>query len=500
MTPYTHESDSTLVELCRRGEQAAYEELVTRYERAVKGTACKMLGNRTVAEDASQDAFLSAWIHLGKLRDPARFGPWVCAIAKNQAKRLAARERQSVPDLPLHELENLDLEGSERESGIAAALARADDYAELYHAVDALSETLRETVRLHYFEGLSVKDIAAQLSVAEGTVKWRLSEGRQQLRKEYGMMEHKTENTAGSLSDRVMQSVKSWEALTLEARQGYTRELENGWEALVDVRPAAREAVTVAETPRERRHAHMAAEVMERIMDTDPEINPAYTEKGRWNFFEYERITREGGEIKVSDDRRYSFEWKEMWGDVDDRHPLLHSFFDAILYDGLGCIWSDEWEDGYRLPTLARAWTETIAEDIRVSGGETVITPAGTFEGCRHLSFFEHYGNAGAAYCHGLHHYWFADGIGIVQYMHAVADGREIVWHLTHCDGIGTGYFPLEDGLFRRYEPTSLPAGWHGSVEYTVDASEADGSIVLFRNTLGTQDREAYEADLKKAN
>ncbi len=53
------------------------------------------------------------------------------------------------------------------------------------------------------------------------------------------------------------------------------------------------------------------------------------------------------------------------------------------------------------------------------------------------------------------------------------------------------GYFPVEDALFRRYEPQNLTNGWHGSVEYTFDKDEIDA--VIFKNTLGTRDREYIE-------
>jgi len=88
MTIYNDKKDDTLVELTLLGNEKAYEELVRRHEKAVLGTAYKVTENRYSAEDASQDAFVSAWVNLDSLRDRKKFGSWVCSIAKNHARNL----------------------------------------------------------------------------------------------------------------------------------------------------------------------------------------------------------------------------------------------------------------------------------------------------------------------------------------------------------------------------------------------------------------------------
>ena len=80
--------------------------------------------------------------------------------------------------------------------------------------MDALTEKIRETVKLHYYEELSVAEIAQKLSLPAGTVKWRLSEGQKQLRKEFGVMEKYNESE--TIVERVMRQV---EALKLLAKQ-----------------------------------------------------------------------------------------------------------------------------------------------------------------------------------------------------------------------------------------------------------------------------------------
>lgn len=86
MNEHFNRNDETLVELTLLGDGTAYEELVTRHQRAVKGTAYKVTKNKFSAEDASQDAFVSAWMNLCELRDGSKFGSWVCSFAKKLRK------------------------------------------------------------------------------------------------------------------------------------------------------------------------------------------------------------------------------------------------------------------------------------------------------------------------------------------------------------------------------------------------------------------------------
>ena len=205
MTKYSDMSDETLVELCLLGDSGAFEELVLRHEKAVMGTAEKVTGSRFTAEDASQDAFVSAWMRLDSLRDRSKFRPWVCAIAKNCAMALVTRYRSVVPDISLHLVENEEM--ADNPDPELSALISSESDEELHALVDALGEKRRETIRLHYFEGYSVAEIADLLSVPVGTVKWRLAEGRKQLRKGYGIVE-KEYNENETLVSRVMRQVE----------------------------------------------------------------------------------------------------------------------------------------------------------------------------------------------------------------------------------------------------------------------------------------------------
>ncbi len=215
---YKDTKDGALVEMTLLGNENAYEELVTRHEKSVHGTAYKVTGNKYSAEDASQDAFVSAWMKLDTLREKDKFGPWVCSIAKNCARNIVTHYSCAAADISLDVLVYADDGDEDNELKNILDLAKANETEQkekLREAVDALSEKIREAVKLHYFEELSVAEIANTLSLPVGTVKWRLSEGRKLLRKEYGVME-KSYNENENIVQRVMRQV---EQLKLWARK-----------------------------------------------------------------------------------------------------------------------------------------------------------------------------------------------------------------------------------------------------------------------------------------
>ena len=85
---YSEQNDAMLVALTLTGDQNAFEALVLRWEKAVLASANAITHNPYMAEDAAQDAFVSAWVNLDSLRDREKFGSWVCSIAKNHARNL----------------------------------------------------------------------------------------------------------------------------------------------------------------------------------------------------------------------------------------------------------------------------------------------------------------------------------------------------------------------------------------------------------------------------
>ncbi len=259
--------------------------------------------------------------------------------------------------------------------------------------------------------------------------------------------------------------------------------IDRTYYTLIDVREALARAKELAVTKRQKTNIKVAEEVMLRILDSDEKMNPNYREKGRWNFYEKYDVGKNDGKVFFSQIEH--FEWKNMQNCSPEGYKVLYSFFDLMVsYCKMG-YFSDEWIPGF---------TKEESKEFKffkVLDNETVITPAGSFDNCRHISFEL----AQNDYFGGQSECWYALGIGFVKFVHKSGDNINAVWSLTSYDGIGEGYFPTSDGLFRRYEPENLGEGYHASLEYTFDSDES--GTVLFRNAYGTQDRADYEKILQ---
>ncbi len=285
----------------------------------------------------------------------------------------------------------------------------------------------------------------------------------------------------------------SWHGKMLQVGNEYWLKEGNTYK-LADVSQPLARVAQLAQTKREKIHTAIATNVMERIFATDPDFNPGYTEKGFWNFFEKGDIVAQNGKVFFSNSRVDAFEWKDSIRG-NEGWKVLYSFLYDILYDAVECLWDDNWIPGYHKEKDIDGWYGKDRLIFDVLDNEKVTTRAGVFAHCRHIHFTLTGPKGGAAYRGGTMDYWFAPGIGIVKFSRPYGKEKELdcIWTLTEYRGEGQGYFPTDDGLFRRYEPTQLGDGWHASVEYTFDADET--GTVLFRNALGTQDRANYEAD-----
>ena len=198
---YQNESDETLVMLTLAGEQNAYEILVTRYQNTVISSAITITKNRFMAEDAAQDDFVTAWMKLNTLQEPQKYASWVRRIAKNCALNMINRYRSF---LPLDIVDNLNINDSGAENP-AERYALSEERSEVKKTVEMLPQKVRQIIHLHYFEDLSIAEIADRMRISEGTVKRQLHDGRKRIRKELCAMNEKYNDT---LVQRVMKKVE----------------------------------------------------------------------------------------------------------------------------------------------------------------------------------------------------------------------------------------------------------------------------------------------------
>jgi len=204
---YQNEPDETLVMLTLAGEQTAYEILVTRYQKPVISAAMKITKNHFMAEDAAQDAFVTAWMKLNTLQDAKKYALWVCRIAKNCALNMISRYRSF---LPFDVVENLDISDGSAENP-AELYALSEEQDEVNKTVQMLPEKVRKIIHLHYFEDLSIAEIADRMRISEGTVKWQLHDGRKRIRKELCAMNEKYSDTLVVRVMKKVEELKLWQ-------------------------------------------------------------------------------------------------------------------------------------------------------------------------------------------------------------------------------------------------------------------------------------------------
>jgi RNA polymerase sigma factor (sigma-70 family) len=171
--------DSELFARAMRGDTAAYEEIVRRYQQIAFRTAYVITGSAAEAEDAAQEAFVKAFRALDRFRPGAEPRPWLLRIVANEARNRvrATGRRQGV---------ELRLAGSLRPGDAApspevAALA-SEDTRRLLALVNALPEDDRLVIASRYFLELSGEETASALGIPPGTVKSRLSRALSRLR------------------------------------------------------------------------------------------------------------------------------------------------------------------------------------------------------------------------------------------------------------------------------------------------------------------------------
>jgi RNA polymerase sigma factor (sigma-70 family) len=174
--------DSALFARAQRGDTAAYEEIVQRYQQVAFRTAYLITGSAPEAEDAAQEGFLKAYRALNRFRAGADPRPWLLRIVANEARnRLRSAGRRHNLELRLAEGFRA---GDAAPSPEAAALA-ADARHRLLRELNSLGEDDRLVIASRYFLDLDGEETAAALGIPEGTVKSRLSRALGRLRERF---------------------------------------------------------------------------------------------------------------------------------------------------------------------------------------------------------------------------------------------------------------------------------------------------------------------------
>ena len=180
---------SILIEETRRGKLDAYDRLVRRFQDMAVGYAYSQLGDFHLAEDAAQEAFVLAYLELGKLREPEAFPGWFRRIVHSRCTRL--RRSQKLTTVELDAASHV----ATAEQNPDQALDTRQTRDALLAALDALSERDRSIASLFYIGQFSQSEIAAFMDVPASTVNNRLHLSRKRLKKELVNMDNERVNS-----------------------------------------------------------------------------------------------------------------------------------------------------------------------------------------------------------------------------------------------------------------------------------------------------------------
>ncbi|MDK0734071.1 sigma-70 family RNA polymerase sigma factor [Clostridium perfringens] len=156
-----------MVSQAKKGDKDAFLSLIDENRLSIYRVARGILNNKEDIEDAIQNTIIKSYEKIGTLKKDEFFKSWIIRILINECNLILRRNKKTIF------LDKLEDEES-----------YSDDYGniELTSVVNSLSEDLRITTVLYYFEDMSTKEISEMLNIAEGTVRSRLARAREKLR------------------------------------------------------------------------------------------------------------------------------------------------------------------------------------------------------------------------------------------------------------------------------------------------------------------------------
>jgi RNA polymerase sigma-70 factor (ECF subfamily) len=169
-----HETE--LVKQAQHGDRNAFGELVRIHAQGVTNVIYRMCGDVHVAEDAAQEAFLQAWLHLSSYRPQTSLRNWLYRIAFNAATDILRKEKRILPN----DMEEMPLTDSQ--PGPEALLFQSERTALVQKAILSLPDASRAVLTLREYEEMSYHEIADTLDIPVGTVMSRLNYARKVLK------------------------------------------------------------------------------------------------------------------------------------------------------------------------------------------------------------------------------------------------------------------------------------------------------------------------------
>lgn len=191
-------SDQSLVQAAKIGHSTSFDGLCERHTQQLVRVAYRITRNREDAEDAVQNALLSAFVHLTAFEGKSSFATWLTRITMNSALMLLRKKRATRAEAIKRANATEDLDLVDRSPGPEEACSSKEQKRILIDALNTLRPKVRKAIELRELQGLSIKETAQVLGVTVGTVKARVFHGRGKLRKALRQRAERTRTGGGA--------------------------------------------------------------------------------------------------------------------------------------------------------------------------------------------------------------------------------------------------------------------------------------------------------------
>ena len=182
ITVSENDVDQALVERVQRGERAAFDVLVRKYEYELVNLIGRYVRDQSEVLDVAQESFLKAYRALPNFRGDSAFYTWLYRIAINTAKNylVAQSRRPPAEDIDSVMAEHYDGESGLKDYGTPERLLLKDEIERtVIETINGLPEDLRAAITLRELEGMSYEEIAAVMECPIGTVRSRIFRARE---------------------------------------------------------------------------------------------------------------------------------------------------------------------------------------------------------------------------------------------------------------------------------------------------------------------------------
>jgi RNA polymerase sigma-70 factor (ECF subfamily) len=177
-------TDEVLVAAAKLGDHQAFLELWTRHSNSAFKATYRIAGNREDAEDAIQDAWMKAYLHLNTFDGRAQFTTWLTRIAINSSLMILRRKRaRPETSMDIGDGDTSQWEIADQTKSVEELYTGQERVERLKRAICRLQPTLRDVVEIHQSEDRSVKEVAELVGISVAATKSRLLRARKILRR-----------------------------------------------------------------------------------------------------------------------------------------------------------------------------------------------------------------------------------------------------------------------------------------------------------------------------